>query len=197
MRLSVLAISLAVPGVVCGGLLGLAATAQAALMGANGQHIAGLEITLTLATATDAAAGTTTTAYQVALGDDPGAEWAVLSFLVLRDVSEGPLAAVGSPPGWSVTPYGPFVDWESFATGSEIGEGEALAGFAYTYFGSSPSDQFYHYLVTKDGGNPFRVVSKDLPAVVPAALPEPTSLLLVGLPLMGVMAWRRQHRPLA
>jgi len=187
------------PGIAVAALVGVTATAQAALMGANGQHIAGLEIVLSMATATDAAAGTTTAQYRVELGDDPAADWALLGFLVLRDVSEGPLAAVASPPGWSVSAYGPFVDWESFTNASEIGEGESLAGFTYTYFGDPPDGQFYHYVVTKDGGKPFRVVSRDTPVATPAAvIPEPTSLLLVAAPFMGFIGLRRRMpQPLA
>jgi hypothetical protein len=187
------------PGIVfVATLLGFTATAQADLMGANGQHIAGLAITLSMATGADTAVGTTTAQYRVALGNDPAADWTLLGFLVLREWSEGHLAEIGSPSGWSVNSYGPFVGWESFTKGSELGEGQTLAGFTYTYFGDPPERQFYHYVVSRDGGNPFWVVSRDTPLARPAAvMPEPTSVLLTAAPLVALMALRRRKECLS
>ena len=177
---------------VLGAMLGLASVTEAALMATPGNDISGLDINLTALFASDATAGTTALQYEVSLGDDPGHVWQVIDFTVLRDWSEGPFASTSSPAGWSVSPIDLFVNWQVFTPGSEIDEGQSLSGFDYTYYGVAPTDQFYRYVVTRDGGTPFQVLSTDVVFQPAAIVPEPGSALLLGGPLVWLVCRRRR-----
>lgn len=173
-------------------ILGLTRPSQAALI-STGEDITGLDISLAMFSSTDAGAGTTTLQYEVTLVNDPAGVSQIIGFAVIRDWSEGPFHAQSSPAGWSVATTDHFVDWQVFTPGSEIAEGQSLTGFDYTYFGDPPTGQFYRYVVARDGGTPFQVLSDEV-LVNPAVVPEPRSaVLLMGAPVAWFLARRRRE----
>jgi hypothetical protein len=166
------------------------AAAQAALITTVGHDITGLDLTLLLTPESAAAAGTTTLSYDVALRPDDSAEWQIVGFTVLRDWTEGAYAgspAVAAPTGWAVDPTAHFVNWDVHTGDVRIAEGESLGGFAYTFFGDTPTDQLFRYLVSRDGGTPFQVLSNEVSLAPAVVIPEPRAALLVALPLAGLM----------
>ncbi|HEX9592868.1 MAG TPA: hypothetical protein VGB12_05905 [bacterium] len=168
--------------------------AQAALIATPGNDITGLNITLTLTPESDAEGGTTTLSYEVGLATDAAAEWLIVGFTVLRDWTEGPYTgspAVGGPDGWAVGPTSHFVHWDVHTGAVEIGEDESLAGFTYTFFGESPTNQLFRYLVSKGGATPFQVLSNERTLAPAVVIPEPNAAMLVGLPLAGLLYRRR------
>ena len=175
---------------VIGTVFGLAGAARASIITTSGNDISGLDLSLTVLFSTDAGAGTTSLQYEVSLGDDPGAVWQVIGFSVLRDWSEGPFVSTSSPAGWSVATTDHFVDWQVFTAGSEIDEGQSLSGFDYAYYGVKPIGQFYRYVVTRDGGGPFQVLSDEALFRPAAVVPEPASLVLLGAPILWLVARR-------
>jgi len=169
--------------------------ADAALMTTSGETFTGVDISLTMGTETDVGAGTTTLAFEISLGADAAADWQIVGFTVIREPGEGTFQSPDPPPpgGWLVTLYGEdFVHWKAHTAGSEIPEGATLPDFTYTYFGDAPAGQFYRYLVSKDGGTPFQLLSTDVTSLPPAVvIPEPTAAALIFLPIAAVLYRRR------
>ena len=168
--------------------------AHAALITTAGNDITGLDITLAATPDTDTDTGTTTLSYDIALGTDPAAEWLIVGVTVLRDWTEGPYTgspAVATPAGWAVDPSNHFVHWGAHTADVEIAEGESLGGFTYTFFGAPPTDQLFRYLVSKDGGTPFQVLSNEISVPPAAVVPEPAAAALIVLPVVGLLYRRR------
>ena len=162
--------------------------------GASVDHdLTGLAIHLTL-DATQSTPATTHLAYDVALADDATATaWALVGFTVIRAWNEG--AAVGgpeSPTAWSGAVDAHFADWAT--AGAGLVEGDHLGGFAYTIATTAVPSQLFVYWVTKNGADPFPVLSNDLPLVVPAVVPvpEPASWTLIAAAIALLGAARRR-----
>jgi len=150
------------------------------------------DLALTLTVAADPAEGRTTLTYEIALGEAPGIEWEILGFSVWRDRGEGTVTAFGAPDGWSASLSPRFLDWEVVDEGASLAEGVVLGGFTYTQDGDLPRQWLYRYLVRRNGGKPFRVVSREPPTRVAVAVPEPTGALLIGPLLVAFLAVRRR-----
>jgi hypothetical protein len=96
----------------------------------------------------------------------------VLGFTVLRQRAEGAVGTTASPAGWSVATYGGFVSWDLRPGHAELNEEASIGGFSYAYAGAPPEDQLFRYLVRRNGGDPFQVLSRDF-VVPPAEAPVP------------------------